>query len=193
MILGTLTLSVLFGAVGLATDLGMNYYTKSAVQTAADAATSAAAVYAYKNSDACSPTGSVNCGVSYTCAGVYPPTNSLQAGCLYATADAPSGATVTMIENDGAHPPSGLTGNTPGMWIRATVTTSHNNSFLYWGGFHTASVLGQSTGGVTTVQPGACVYSLSPTATVGLSVTGSFQREHVGMRCQYRFIERHGD
>ncbi len=173
MILGTLTLSVLFGAVGLATDLGMNYYTKSAVQTAADAATSAAAVYAYQNSDACSPTGSVNCGVSYTCAGVYPPTNSLQAGCLYATADAPSGSTVTMIENDGAHPPSGLTGNTPGMWIRATVTTSHNNSFLYLGGFHTASVLGQSTGGVTTVLPGACVYSLSPTATVGLSVTGT--------------------
>src|ERR1700733_4258738 len=82
LILGTLTLSVLFGAVGLATDLGMSYYTKSAVQTAADAATTAAAVYAYNHSDACSPTGTVNCGVSYTCAGVNPPTNSLQAGCL---------------------------------------------------------------------------------------------------------------
>ena len=122
LILGTLTLSMLFGAVGLATDLGFNYFTKSQVQTAADAATTAAAVYAYNNSDACSPTGSVNCGVSYTCAGVYPPTNSLQAGCLYATADAPSGATITMIENNGANPPAGMTGNTPGMWIRATVS-----------------------------------------------------------------------
>ncbi len=127
MILGTLTLSLLFGAVGFATDLGMSYYTKAQVQTAADAASSAAAMFAYNggtNSDACSPAGTVTCGVSYTCAGVTPPTNALQAGCLYATADAPSGATVTMIENNGAHPPSGMTGNTPGMCMQATITTS---------------------------------------------------------------------
>ena len=176
MILGTLTLSLLFGAVGLATDLGMSYYAKSQVQTAADAATSAAAIYAYNggnNSDACTPTGSVNCGVAYTCAGVNPPTNALQAGCLYATADAPSGSTVTMIENNGAHPPAGMTGNTPGMWMQATITTSHHNLFLYMGGFHTASVLGQSVGGFTTISPGGCIYALSPTAPVGVSVTGS--------------------
>lgn len=173
MILGTLTLSVLFGAVGLATDLGMSYFAKSQVQTAADAATSAAAMYAYNsgtNSDTCA---TITCGVTYQCAGVTPPTNALQAGCPHATADAPAGATVSMIENDGAHPPAGMTGNTPGMWIQAKVTTSHNNSFLYWAGFHTASVLGQSVGGFTTVQPGGCIYALSPTATNGLSVTGS--------------------
>ena len=121
-------------------------------------------------SDTCA---TITCGVTYQCAGVTPPTNALQAGCLYATADAPAGATVSMIENDGAHPPAGMTGNTPGMWIQAKVTTSHNNSFLYWAGFHTASVLGQSVGGFTTVQPGGCIYALSPTATNGLSVTGS--------------------
>ncbi len=176
MILGTLTLSVLFAAVGLATDLGFNYYTKSQLQTAADAASNAAAVYAYNggtNSDACRPAGTVTCGVPYTCAGATPPTNALQAGCLYATADAPAGATVTMIENDGAHPPSGMTGNTPGMWIQVTITASRNNLFMYWGGFHTASILGQSVGGFTTVSPGGCIYALSPTATVGVSVTGT--------------------
>jgi hypothetical protein len=170
MILGTLTLSVLFGAVGLAADLGFSYFTKQQVQTAADAATSAAAYYAYSNNDTCS---TITCGVSYTCAGVNPPTNSLQAGCLYATADAPSGSTVTMIENDGAHPPSGMTGNTPSMWIKSTVTTSHHNAFLYWDGFHTASVLGQAVGGFTTIQSGGCIYAMSPTASKAVTITGT--------------------
>ncbi len=155
----------------------MSYYTKSQVQTAADAATSAAAIYAYNggiNSDSLRHNHLPRC--TYTCAGVTPPTNALQAGCLYATADAPAGATVTMIENDGAHPPSGMTGNTPGMWIQATVTTSHNNSFLYWAGFHTASVLGQSIGGFTTIQPGGLHLRAEPHRDLWVVGYGDLQR-----------------
>jgi hypothetical protein len=170
LVFGSLSLTVLFGAVGFATDLGYGYFTKMQLQTAADAAGSAAAIYAYNKGDTCS---SITCGVSYTCAGVTPPTNSLQAGCLYATADAPSGVTVTMIENNGAHPPSGLTGVTPGMWIEAKVTKTNPNLFLYWSGFHSSSVLGQSIAAVTTIQAGGCIYALSTSASPAVSVTGS--------------------
>ena len=170
MVFGTLSLTVMFSVMGFATDLGWGYFTKSRMQTAADAASSAATVYAYNNDDSCS---TVTCGVSYTCAGVTPPTNSLQAGCLYATANAPSGSTVTMIENDGAHPPANLTGNTPAMWIKATVTKSSRNLFLFWAGFQTSSIVSQSIGAVESISAGACVYALSPSAPNAVSVTGT--------------------
>jgi hypothetical protein len=173
LVLGSLSTMVVFSTLGLAADLGWSYFTKMQLQTAADAAASSAAVFAYNNgvnSDNCA---TLACPVSYTCAGVSPATTAVQAGCLYAMADAPAGSTITMIESDSTHGTSGLTGNTPGMWIKATVTTSNHNLFLYWSGFHTASVLGQAVGGFTTIQPGGCVYALSPTATYGVSVTGS--------------------
>ena len=46
LIFATLTLTVMFGTLGFATDLGWNYFLKTRVQTAADAAASAAAVFA---------------------------------------------------------------------------------------------------------------------------------------------------
>jgi Putative Flp pilus-assembly TadE/G-like len=173
LILGSLSTMVLFSALGLAADLGYSYFTKMQLQTAADAAASAAAVYAYNggtNSDNCV---TLTCPVTYTCAGVTPATNAVQAGCLYAAADAPAGAAITLTESDNAHASSGMTGNNPGMWIKATVTASNHNLFLYWSGFHTASVLGQAVGGFSTISPGGCIYALSTTAPVGVSVTGS--------------------
>ena len=52
IILASLTMTVMFGTLGLATDLGWNYFLKTRVQTAADAAASAAAVYAAANTAA---------------------------------------------------------------------------------------------------------------------------------------------
>src|SRR5579859_1302832 len=97
LIMAVFSLTVLFAATGFVVDLGWAYFMKTRVQTAADAAASAAAVYAKENGDTC---GTVTCGTAYTCAGVYPPTNSLQAGCLYASTDGPPTFTASLIENN---------------------------------------------------------------------------------------------
>jgi hypothetical protein len=168
MVLGaTFTLLFLFAVMGLSVDLGWAYYLKTRVQTAADAAANAAAVYAKFNSDTC---GNVSCGTAYTCAGVSPPTTSLQAGCLYATSDGPPAFTATLIENNTA--PPGVTGVSPFMWIKATVSTTAPNLFLYGSGFQTASIAAQAIVAVTKVPASSCIYLLSPTGT-GLTVKGT--------------------
>ncbi len=171
VVLAALTVSLLFGCVGFALDLGWDYFLKSRLQTAADSAASAAMVYAIGAGDSCT---TITCGVSYSCAGVTPPTNSLQAGCLYATVDGPPVLAASMIENDDAHPPSGLTGNTlVTMWIKATVTTANNHYFLYLAGFHSSSILASAIAGTATVPAGACIYALSPTASQAVTITGT--------------------
>lgn len=165
----TLSLMFLFSVVGLAVDLGWSYYLKSRVQTAADAAATAAAVWAYNNWDTCSS----GCGTEYTCAGVTPPTNSLQAGCLYATADGPPALSATMIENLSSTVPSGVSGNNPYIWIKATASTSGPLNFLYLAGWHSATISASATAGVTTNTSSGCIYILDPNAdNDALSVTG---------------------
>lgn len=168
-IFAALTLTLMFSAMGLAVDLGWAYFLKERVQTAADAAASAAAVYALNNGDTCA---SVTCGTSYSCAGVTPPTNSLQAGCLFGTVDGPPILSATLIENDSAHPPSGLSGVTPSMWIKASVSSSSSNAFLFLSGFKSASINAQAIGGVTSTGSGNCIYALSGSGT-SLSTSGS--------------------
>ena len=146
--------------MGLAVDLGWDYYTQQQVQTAADAAASAAAVAAKTNTDSCS---TITCGSAYACAGVSPATNSLQSGCLFAAANAPSGATVSMIENNSANLPSGLSGVSPLMWIQATVSAPTHSLFFAQSGTISASAIG---GVVSTGAPATspCIYVLNPTA-----------------------------
>lgn len=171
LILASLTMTIMFGTLGFAADLGWNYFLKTRVQTAADAGASAAAVYAAAHSDTCS---TVTCGVSYTCIGAAT-SNSLTSGCFYATADGPPVLTATMIENNAAHPPAGLTGVAPTMWIKATVTASNSNHFLFLSGFHTASIQASSIAGITTTASsgnGSCIIALSSSGT-GISVSGS--------------------
>src|SRR5690348_6209001 len=136
LVMVTMSLIFLFAVMGLAVDLGWCYYLKARVQTAADAAATAAAVYAYNNADSCTS----GCGTTYTCAGVSPPTNALQAGCLYATSDGPSNISASMIENSSTNSPSGVSGNSPYIWVKATVSTSSPVLFLYGSGFESASI-----------------------------------------------------
>lgn len=158
----------MFSVMGLAVDLGWAYFIKERVQTAADAAAIAAAVYALNNNDSC---GTVTCGVSYTCAGVTPPTNALQSGCLYATTDGPPVLSTTMIENNGSNLPAGLTGVAPSMWIKATASASNSNMFLFLSGFHTSAINAQSVAGFTKTA-GGCIYALSNSG-VSLSNAGN--------------------
>ena len=168
LIFVTMSLIFMFGVAGLAIDLGWGYYLKARVQTAADAAVTAAAVYAKYHGDTC---GTVTCNVSYTCIGTTPPTTSLQAGCLYATANGPSSFSATMIENNTV--PPGVTGNAPTMWIRATVSTTAPNFFLYGSGYQTASIAAQATAGVTLIPAASCIYVLDPSAAQALTVQGT--------------------
>ena len=167
-IFAALTLTLMFGALGLATDLGWDYFLKQRVQTAADAAASAAVVYALGHNDSCS---TVTCGTALNCSGITaPPNSSLKAGCLYATVDGPPVVTASMIENDSAHPPSGLTGVTPTMWVKATVSASSPNAFLFMWGFQTATISASAIGGITSTPAGNCIYALSSS---GVSITDS--------------------
>jgi hypothetical protein len=168
IIMVTSSLLFTFSVMGLAIDLGWCYFLKMRVQTAADAAAISAAVYAKNNGDAC---GTVSCGVTYTCAGVTPPTTSMQAGCLYATLDGPPSMTATMIENNTA--PPGVTGNTPSMWIKATVSTTSPNNFLFSAGFASATITAQAIAGLSSQPSTSCVYVLDATAAGALSVTGN--------------------
>lgn len=170
LVLTSFSLLFLFATIGLAVDLGWAYYLKLRVQTAADAAATAAAIYANTNGDVCGA-GSVSCGTTYTCIGTTPPTTSLQAGCLYATQDGPPGMSATMIENNTA--PPGVTGNSPSMWIKATVSTSAHNFFLFGSGYRVANVSAQAISGITTIPGSSCIYVLSPSAAQALSVTGN--------------------
>ena len=122
-LLATLSLPVLLGAVGLTVDIGWDFFQKMRVQTAADAAASAAAVFALNHNDTCA---TISCGSALSCATVTaPPTTSLQAGCLFALQDGPPVLSASLIENDSAHLPAGLSGVAPTMWVKATVS---NNS-----------------------------------------------------------------
>ena len=164
----TFSLTFLFAAMGLSVDLGWAYYLKLRVQTAADAAATAAAVYAQANGDSCS---SISCGTTYTCVGTTPPTTSLQAGCLYATTDGPPSFTATMLENNTV--PPGITGNTPSLWIRATVSTTAPNFFLFGQGYTISSISAQATSGVTTLPNSSCIYVLNANASGAFQVTGT--------------------
>ena len=168
LIMASFSLMLLFAVMGLAVDLGWAYYLKMRVQTAADAAATAAAIWANTNGDSCA---TVSCGVTYTCIGTTPPTTSLQAGCLYATADGPPVFTGTMIENNTA--PPGVSGNSPSLWIKATVATTSPNFFLFGSGYQVANIAAQAIAGVTTMPGANCIYVLSPSAAQALAVTGS--------------------
>ena len=127
--------------------MGWNYFLKTRVQTRRTQPRAPLLYMRAANGDTCS---TVTCGVTYTCVGTTPPTTSLMAGCLYATVDGPPILTATVIENNAAHPPAGLSGVVPTMWVQATVTASNSNHFLYLSGFHTASILASSIAGVST-------------------------------------------
>ena len=170
-----LTLTFTFALVGLAVDLGYGYIMKQQAQTAADAAANAAAVWAMKNSDYCGGSG-LSCPVTYNCAdpATTPATTSLQAGCLYAQQNGfvndGTKRTVSLTENSTA--PPNLSGNTPAMWIQATVTQSLHNMFLYMPGFHTGSAAASAVAGVIQTPRRTCIYALGASGTVFTDTAG---------------------
>jgi Flp pilus assembly protein TadG len=176
-ILMVLSLTLLFGVLGLAIDVGWGYYKRQTAQTAADAAALAAASWAADHGLTCG-TGGVTCASATTCSypNVNPPTSNLQVGCSYAAANGfvnHGSQTVTMMANTTT--PPGVTGNRPNYWARATVTDTVFNLFGAFGGNSAFAISASATAGITTFGAGACIYALDRTAADAFKISGSAQ------------------
>lgn len=171
-----MSLTVMFGTLGLAVDLGWAYYQRGTAQSAADAAALAAATYAQNNGYSCGANGVV-CGAVITCANppVNPPTSDLESGCIYAQVNGyatGNGTTVTLTGNTTA--PPGVNGNAPAYWVRANISRSLSNTFGFVGSNLPAlNVNASSTAAISISPPSGCIYVLSTNATNALSLTGS--------------------
>jgi hypothetical protein len=169
-------LTILFGVLGLAVDLGMAYFTRQQAQAAADAAAMAAATYATNGGPiTCGANGAI-CGSDTTCAypNVSPATNDLQSGCLYAAANGfvNSGIQSVKLSANTTAPP-GVTGNSPSYWVKATVSARPNTLFGRFGGLNQFTINAAATAGVAYYAAGACLYVLDPTASSAFTAAGS--------------------
>jgi hypothetical protein len=170
-----LNLTLLFGALGLAVDLGWAHYKRNAAQAAADSAAMAGAAYAKANGYTCGA-GGVVCGAATACASpnVSPPVNELQVGCLYAGVNGyvnTGNQTVTMEANSTA--PPGVTGNAPALWVKATVSERSFNLFGGMAGVSSFNISASSIAAVNATPPAGCIYVLHPTLDGAFTITGS--------------------
>ncbi len=159
-------LTLLFAVIGLSADVGVGYLARQQAQTAADSAATAAAMYASQNGYTCG-SGGVICGAATACANpnVYPPTNNLQAGCLYAAANGylnggNGGKQVVTMTGNTTTPP-GVAGNTAAYWVQANISDYRAALFGLFAGVNSFVVNAVSTAGITITSPGACVYVLA--------------------------------
>lgn len=169
-----LNLTLVFGTLGLAVDLGWAYYKRNAAQTAADAAAMAAVSYAGENGFTCGVNG-VICG-STTCANpnVSPPVNNLQVGCLYAGANGYwNGGSQTVTLQGNTTTPPGLSGNSPAYWVQASVSENTNNFFGRFGGISAFAINTVATAGLTVTPPANCIYVLDPSAPGAFVTSGN--------------------
>ena len=168
LLMGTLSLVLFFSVLGLAVDIGWSYFRRHAAQAAADAAALAAASWAKTNGYTCGVNGVV-CGTTYTCAGVSPPTDELQAGCLYA---AQNGFTtgVTMTSNSTGSP---VPGNSTAYWVQANIAQTVPLQFFSIKGFNSANVNVQAVAGISVTPPNSCIYVLDTSASHALDMGGT--------------------
>lgn len=183
---------LLFAAVGLVVDSGWARFRQQAAQAAADAAALAAAQAVVSSgagttqgfnspsiaTPTCTPTcgsGGVACQAETACPAspTTPPTNNIQAGCLYAKANGFStggNQNVTVTANTTSPPPNNphVTVN---YWVTAKVTETQTqlfsavlgNRFMNPGAHSTAAIMPGPGGG-------GCIYI---TQTTNSSVTNS--------------------
>lgn len=158
----TMSLTVLFSVMGLSVDLGYSYYVKLEAQTAADAAATAAAIWANKNGYLCG--SGVTCNSTYSC-----PTNltsastPLQAGCLYAQSNGflnTGNQTVSLIANN-----TSVGGASPALWVQANTSQTLSHWFLFMLGSSSGTVAAQSVAGVTATPTPSCIYVLDSGST----------------------------
>jgi hypothetical protein len=179
-ILFTLALVPLLGIMGLVVDVGWAHYRREAAQTAADSAATAAALAAYQAAAG----GSLLCGTphiacyasEYSCPAIIasPPTDNVQAGCMYARDNGFVTAgqqRVTFQSGIGAAPTS--PGVTMSYWVVVRVTENIPQLFSAVLGHPTATVSARATTGAREGTSGGCVITLNPTLPGSLTMTGT--------------------
>jgi len=172
-VLAVLNLTMLFGALGFAVDLGLGQFKKHAEQATADAAAMAAATYAQANNKTCA--SGITCNVVTNCTIPNPVTTPFGAACVYAQANGytnggSGGQTVTMIANNTNSP---VTGNSPGLWFKATVGESYSTLFGSFGGVSAFTIHASAVAGTTTSGGGSCIIALSQAAGNSFVDSGS--------------------
>ncbi len=173
-----LNLTLLFGALGFAVDIGWAYYTRQSAQAAADSAALAAAAYASASGQPACGTGGVICNSTATACNnppTTPATTDLQAGCLYAQSNGfvNNGTTQLVSLSANTTAPPGATGNSPSYWVKATVTAKPYTLFGSFGGVKQFTINASAIAAVVYYSAGACIYVLDPTASGAFSIVGS--------------------
>lgn len=171
----TISALVMFGAVGLVVDIGWAYFRREAARAAAESAVMAAAGAASQSS--CRPT----CGMdSVVCQGATvcpsdipnPPTNNLQAACLYARTNGFSQGgkqTVTMTANTTTPAPT-APGAAVSYWVSAAVAERETQLFSAMFGNRSLTTGARATAAILPGSGGGCIYVMQPTNS---SVTNS--------------------
>ncbi len=166
---------LLFAALGLVLDTGWARFRQQAAQAAADSAALAAAQFAAGQtcSPTCTTTG-ISCQSQTTCpTGLSSPAStSVQAGCLYASANgfSSTGNQSVSLTTNTTSPPPNNPNVTVSYWATAKVTETQTelfsavlgNKYLNTGAHATAAMIPSGGGG--------CIYVLQGT---GSSVTNS--------------------
>ncbi len=174
-----LNLTLVFGTLGLAVDVGWGYYTRQSAQSAADAAAMAAISYASSTSAPVCGTGGVVCNsTAAACSNppVSPATTNLQAGCLYAQTNGfvnnGTSQLVSMAANTTA--PPGISHNSPSYWVQANVTANPFTLFGNFSGISAFTIHASSIAAVTYYTAGACIYAVgSGNISQAFSATGA--------------------
>ena len=162
-----LTLTMTFGLMGLAIDLGLGEFKKHAEQAAANSAAMAAMAYATANGNTCS--NGITCNVLTNCTIPSPVTTPFGAACVYAKANGYTNGggsggtqTVTFKANNTSSP---VSGNSPNLWVQVTVGDSWNTLFGRFGGVNTLAIKASAVAAVSTTGGGNCIIALGQGGT----------------------------
>jgi hypothetical protein len=178
-VLMALSLTALFGVVGFTVDVGASYYTKQKAQAAAESAAMGAAAYVKTNGITCGTNG-ITCNSTLTSCSTIT-SGVLYVGCEYAHQNGFPMRSISMAANNTTPPCNPCT--TPGYWIQAEVSTTHNNLFMEIAGSATANINAQAFAGVTgstgsgsgsgSGVPAVCLWVLDPTDKQTFLVSGA--------------------
>lgn len=177
----TLTLPMTLGMIGLVVDVGWSYWRAEACRTAAQAAAMAAVMQAMSASD-------LTCGSGVACtssASTYvqcpsspssPPSNNLQAGCLYAQSNGftlGGNGSRQNVQYAAYTSGSPVSGSTPSYWVRFVAAEKIPTLFTAVLGKTWMLVSSRATSAIFKPASGACVYALDPTASGAIDLKGN--------------------
>jgi Putative Flp pilus-assembly TadE/G-like len=178
----TLSLTVIFGMLGLAVDLGWAYYRQQAAQSAADAAAQAAAVAAASTSPsgfACGSSG-VWCGAATNCPATAPssPSTSFDNACMLASSNGftTSGGDVVSLQAGTSSSPPTVSGPTVAYWAVARV--SERTSALFGAAFGRGGLSPSAIATAAVFASGPCFAALESGSSPGITAAGSTITTH---------------